>query len=113
MKIARKYGLWLFSDEVYRGLEREAERIPAVCDLYERGVSLGGLSKAYGLAGLRIGWIATPDATLYEKMAAFKDYLSICNSAPERVSRRARACQPGIPPGARAEDRRAQLGLPR
>jgi aspartate/methionine/tyrosine aminotransferase len=82
VKIARKYGLWLFSDEVYRGLEREAERIPAVCDLYERGVSLGGLSKAYGLAGLRIGWIATQDRTLYEKMAAFKDYLSICNSAP-------------------------------
>jgi aspartate/methionine/tyrosine aminotransferase len=82
VKIARKYGLWLFSDEVYRGLEREAERIPAVCDLYERGVSLGGLSKAYGLAGLRIGWIATTDATLYEKIAAFKDYLSICNSAP-------------------------------
>lgn len=82
VKIARKYGLWLFGDEVYRGLEREAERIPAVCDLYERGVSLGGLSKAYGLAGLRIGWIATSDATLYEKMAAFKDYLSICNSAP-------------------------------
>jgi aspartate/methionine/tyrosine aminotransferase len=82
VEIARKNGLWLFSDEVYRGLEREAERIPAVCDLYERGVSLGGLSKAYGLAGLRIGWIATPDPTLYGKMAAFKDYLSICNSAP-------------------------------
>ncbi|MGB6643726.1 MAG: aminotransferase class I/II-fold pyridoxal phosphate-dependent enzyme [Candidatus Cybelea sp.] len=82
VEIARKNGLWLFSDEVYRGLEREAERIPAICDLYERGVSLGGLSKAYGLAGLRIGWIATPDPTLYGKMAAFKDYLSICNSAP-------------------------------
>lgn len=82
VKVARKYGLWLFSDEVYRGLEREAERIPAVCDLYELGVSLGGLSKAYGLAGLRIGWIATTDAALYEKIAAFKDYLSICNSGP-------------------------------
>jgi len=82
VEIARRHGLWLFGDEVYRGTEREAARIPAVVDLYERGVSLGGLSKAYGLAGLRIGWIATRDASLYDRMAGFKDYLTICNSAP-------------------------------
>jgi aspartate/methionine/tyrosine aminotransferase len=80
--IARRHGLLLFSDELYRGLEREAEQIPAVCDLYERGVSLGGLSKAYGLAGLRMGWIATRDRQLYDSLAAYKDYLSICSSAP-------------------------------
>jgi aspartate/methionine/tyrosine aminotransferase len=81
--IARKHGLWLFSDEVYRGSERDpADRIPAVCDLYERGVSLGAMAKTYGLAGLRIGWIATQDADLYDRMAAFKDYLTICNPAP-------------------------------
>jgi aspartate/methionine/tyrosine aminotransferase len=79
---ARSRGLWLFSDEVYRGTEREASRIPAVCDLYERGVSLGGMSKVYGLAGLRIGWIATRDRELYERMCTVKDYLTICNSAP-------------------------------
>jgi aspartate/methionine/tyrosine aminotransferase len=82
VEIARRNGLWLFGDEVYRGLEREAERIPAVCDLYERGVSLGGLSKGYGLAGLRAGWIATSDRALYGRMSAIKDYLTICNSAP-------------------------------
>jgi len=80
--VARKHGLWLLSDEVYRGTEREAERIPGVCDWYERGVSLGGLSKSHGLAGLRIGWSCTRDVQLYERMAALKDYLSICNSAP-------------------------------
>lgn len=80
--IARKHGLWLLGDEVYRGTEREAERIPAVCDWYQRGVSLGGLSKAHGLAGLRIGWSCTRDGALYERMATLKDYLSICNSAP-------------------------------
>jgi aspartate/methionine/tyrosine aminotransferase len=79
---ARRHGLWLFGDEIYRGLEREAERVPAVCDAYERGVSLGGLSKAYGLAGLRVGWISTRDRALYDRIAAFKDYLTICNSAP-------------------------------
>jgi aspartate/methionine/tyrosine aminotransferase len=80
--VARRYGLWLLGDEVYRGTEREAQRIPAVCDWYERGVSLGGLSKAHGLAGLRIGWSCTRDSVLYERMAALKDYLSICNSGP-------------------------------
>ncbi len=80
--VARRHGLWLLGDEVYRGTEREAETIPAVADWYERGVSLAGLSKAHGLAGLRIGWSCTRDGALYERMAAFKDYLSICNSAP-------------------------------
>lgn len=85
VEIARRRELWLFGDEVYRGLEREAERIPAVYELYERGVSLGGLSKAYGLAGLRIGWLVTHDRSLYDRLAAFKDYLTICNSAPSEL----------------------------
>ncbi len=82
IEIARRRGLWLFSDEVYRGSEREAERLPAACDRYERGISLGGTSKMYGLAGLRIGWVATRDRALLERMATIKDYLTICNSAP-------------------------------
>ena len=49
----------LFSDEVYRGLEHDpADRLPAACDLYERAISLNTVSKAYGLPGLRIGWLA-------------------------------------------------------
>jgi len=81
--IARKHGLWLFADEVYRGTERDpADRVPAVCDLYERGISLGAMAKAYGLAGLRIGWIATQDSAMYDRIAAFKDYLTICNPSP-------------------------------
>ena len=83
--VARRHGLWIFADEVYRGTEREAPPSPAIADRYERGVSLGGLSKAYGLAGLRIGWIVTPDRTLYERIASFKDYLSICNAAPSEL----------------------------
>jgi aspartate/methionine/tyrosine aminotransferase len=83
IEIARKHGLWLFADEVYRGTERDpADRVPAVCDLYERGISLGAMAKAYGLAGLRIGWIATRDSSLYDRIATFKDYLTICNPAP-------------------------------
>ena len=80
---ARKHGLWLFSDEVYRGLEYAPEtRLPAACERYERAVSLGVLSKTFGLPGLRIGWVATRDDAIREAMAGFKDYLTICNAAP-------------------------------
>lgn len=83
VEIVRTHDLLLFSDEVYRGLEyRPADRLPAACDLYEQAVSLGVMSKTYGLAGLRIGWVATRSPEIYRAMAAFKDYTSICNSAP-------------------------------
>jgi aspartate/methionine/tyrosine aminotransferase len=83
IEIARRRGLWLVADEVYRGSEHDrADRLPPACDLYERAISLGGTAKAYGLAGLRIGWIATRDSELYDRVAAYKDYLTICNSAP-------------------------------
>ncbi|MDW7671927.1 MAG: aminotransferase class I/II-fold pyridoxal phosphate-dependent enzyme [Bacillota bacterium] len=83
MNMISQHQLLLFSDEVYRCLEHDPDlRLPAACDLYENAVSLGVMSKTYGLAGLRIGWIATRNSTIFNEMAAFKDYTSICNSAP-------------------------------
>lgn len=80
---ARGHGLLLFSDEVYRMMEYDiSDRLPAVADLYEKGFSLGVMSKTFGLAGLRCGWIATRDEESLEKIAAFKDYTTICSSAP-------------------------------
>jgi len=86
--LCRAHGLWLFSDEVYRLLGPYPERqLPQVADLYERGLSLNVMSKAYGLPGLRIGWIATQDRDLLVRMERMKHYLSICNSAPsERLA---------------------------
>jgi aspartate/methionine/tyrosine aminotransferase len=84
--IAREAGAWLFSDEVYRGLEHGADGpLPAAVDMYERGISLGVMSKSFALAGLRIGWIACRDPALLERLAAFKDYTTICSSAPSEV----------------------------
>jgi len=81
--LSEAHGFVVFSDEVYRGLEyTPARRLPAFTDLNERAISLGVMSKTYGLPGLRIGWIATRNQDLYGKMAAFKDYTTICNSAP-------------------------------
>jgi aspartate/methionine/tyrosine aminotransferase len=82
-RIAQERDVYLFSDEVYREIEHDpALRLPAACDLNEKAISLGVMSKSYGLAGLRIGWIATRDARVYERMAGLKDYTTICNSAP-------------------------------
>ena len=81
--IAKQHDIFIFSDEVYRFLEYRAEdRLPAVCDIYDKGVSLGVMSKSFGLPGLRIGWIVTKDNTLLRKMASFKDFTTICSSAP-------------------------------
>ncbi len=86
LQLANEAGISLFSDEVYRGLEyEEHDRWPAAADCAPRSISLGVMSKVYGLAGLRIGWIATHDSELLRRAAAFKDYLSICNSAPAEI----------------------------
>ncbi len=83
VRICRKRGIYLFSDEVFRLIERDPSlRLPQVADVYEKGLSLNVMSKAYGLPGLRIGWIATKDRALLQRMERYKHYLSICNSAP-------------------------------
>ncbi|MGB8213222.1 MAG: aminotransferase class I/II-fold pyridoxal phosphate-dependent enzyme [Anaerolineales bacterium] len=84
--LARKRGITIFSDEMYRLLEYEpAARLPAVCDLYEKGISLSGLSKSFALPGLRMGWLATQESEFMERWLAYKDYTTICNSAPGEI----------------------------
>jgi len=79
-------GICLFSDEMYRHLEIEPGRtLPAACETYERAVSLSGLSKAYGLPGLRIGWLASRDRDFLARAARLKDYTTICSSAPSEI----------------------------
>jgi aspartate/methionine/tyrosine aminotransferase len=84
--MARDLGIYIFSDEVFRQLERRPEAmLPQIADIYELGLSLNVMSKAYGLAGLRIGWIAGKDRELLRRMERVKLYLSICNSAPSEL----------------------------
>ena len=83
VKIARKYDLYLFNDEVYWGLEHNLEdRLPTVASVYEKGISLNVMSKSYGLAGLRYGWIASQDKEFMKELADYKHYLSICSAMP-------------------------------
>ena len=84
--LCRHHGTWLVSDEVYRLTERDpARRLSPAAEAYERGVSIGVLSKAYGLPGLRIGWVACQDAGLIGRVAAFRQYLSVCSAGPSEV----------------------------
>ena len=86
VEVAREADAYLFSDEVYRFLEHDpADRLPAAVDRYEKAVSLGVMSKAFALAGLRIGWISTHDESLFGDLSRFKDYTTICNSAPSEI----------------------------
>jgi len=83
IEIARAKNIIIFSDEVYRELEHHPQyAIPAFADAYENGVSVGVMSKAYGLPGLRIGWIATKNKHILEKVAVLKEYATICNAGP-------------------------------
>ena len=73
----------LFCDEVHRGLELDPERrLPQAADLSPYAVSLNVLSKSYGLAGLRVGWLASRDRSLLERLERRKHCTSICNSGP-------------------------------
>ncbi|MFJ9608095.1 aminotransferase class I/II-fold pyridoxal phosphate-dependent enzyme [Kitasatospora sp. NPDC101176] len=85
-QLCEEHGIRLFSDEVYRGLERDRARaLPQAADLSERALSLNVTSKALGLPGLRIGWIACRDAELRSRLERAKHYTTICNSAPSEV----------------------------
>ncbi|WP_281986662.1 aminotransferase class I/II-fold pyridoxal phosphate-dependent enzyme [Aquimarina aggregata] len=83
VEIARTHNIIIFCDEVYRELEHKSEyTIPAFADIYENGVSVGVMSKTYGLPGLRIGWIASRNSKIIENIAIFKEYTTICNAGP-------------------------------
>ncbi len=84
--LAEERGIHLVSDEVYRFMEFDsARRLPAAADVSPWAVSIGVMSKAYGLAGLRIGWVACADQDLLRRITALKDYTTVCSSAPSEI----------------------------
>jgi hypothetical protein len=79
-RVAEGAGAWVIGDEIYRGAEREADDTPSVWGRYERAIVSSGLSKAYGLPGLRIGWIVGP-AALVDDLWSVHDYTTIAPGA--------------------------------
>ena len=81
VKIARDHGAYIFSDEMYRGLELSKDfQTESLADMYEKTISLRGFSKTIGLPGLRFGWLTLPDGPLYQEIMNWKNYTSMCSN---------------------------------
>ena len=93
VELARSVGAWLLVDEIYRGTEHDGGMSPSFWGTYETVVVTGSLSKAYGLPGLRVGWVLGPEPLL-EELWARKDYTSI-TAASLSYELAARALAPG------------------
>lgn len=78
-RLADNLGAWVMADEVYRGAELGGGISPGLWGRYDKALVIGGFSKAYGLPGLRIGWIVGP-ATVIAECWSYHDYTSICAS---------------------------------
>ena len=87
VEIARAAGAWVLCDEVYRHLTASGEWCESIVDLYEKGISVGSMSKVFSLAGLRLGWIAAHDRELLRSMSSHRDYNHIsCGMFDEAVA---------------------------
>ena len=110
-RVADRVGAWMLSDEIYRGAELDGVETPSMWGRGERVIVTSGLSKAYGLPGLRIGWIVGPPA-LVASLWSYHDYMTIAPGAlsdrlarvalaPERRARcssaRAASCARNLP----------------
>lgn len=76
VELARSVGAYVLADEVYEPLD--ATPFTSVADLYEKGIAVNSLSKTYSAPGIRIGWVATPDAALADQFRKYRDYTMIC-----------------------------------
>lgn len=87
VSIARASGAYLFCDEVYAGVSHCGASCPSVADLYEKGIASGSMSKAFSLAGLRLGWLATHDKAALAQFRKVRDYdLVSCGLFDEEIA---------------------------
>lgn len=85
--IAETVGAYVLSDEVYRGISEDGSYMKSIVDLYEKGLSVGSMSKAFSLAGLRMGWVVTRDKEAMEQMRERRDYDTIsCGVIDDRLA---------------------------
>lgn len=83
LELCSDRGIRVVSDEVHRGLELEpANTLAQAADLAPEALSINVMSKAYGLPGLRVGWVACRDRSVLQRLERAKHYTSICNTAP-------------------------------
>jgi len=86
VNIAQSAGAWIYSDEIYRGAELDGNETPTFFGMYDKVVVNGGLAKAYGLPGVRIGWLVGPKSEI-ENCWHTRDYTSIsCSILSQRIA---------------------------
>lgn len=84
--VAERVGAYVLSDEIYRYSEQdESHRLTTACDIYNRAISLHGMSKVFGMPGERIGWLATHDESARKLLQERKDYTSTCAPATGEI----------------------------
>ncbi|MBN1271642.1 MAG: aminotransferase class I/II-fold pyridoxal phosphate-dependent enzyme [Candidatus Aminicenantes bacterium] len=87
VKLAGSTGAWIFSDEVYQGAEKDGKTTPSFWGRYDKVIVSNGLSKAYGLPGLRTGWIAAP-SDIIDRTWSYHDYTTISlSTVSDRLAR--------------------------
>ncbi|MHA2302793.1 MAG: aminotransferase class I/II-fold pyridoxal phosphate-dependent enzyme [Candidatus Thorarchaeota archaeon] len=77
-EIAADVDAWIISDEIYQGAELESKRTPSIFGLSDKAIVTNSMSKAYGLPGLRLGWILTSAEPLAKELWSYSDYTTIC-----------------------------------
>jgi aspartate/methionine/tyrosine aminotransferase len=80
--ITERAGAMLVNDEVFRLITLDDEPIPSIVDVVENAVSIGDMTKPWGLGGLRVGWIASRRHELLDLLSSARDYSTMCSSAP-------------------------------
>ncbi len=87
VEIAKSVGAYVLSDEVYRGISEDGSYMPSIVDLYDKGVSVGSMSKCFSLAGLRLGWIVARDPEVIRLVLERRDYDTIsCGVLDDRLA---------------------------
>ena len=77
IEVARSVDAYVLCDEVYRGISEDGSYMYSVADLYEKGISIGSMSKSWSMAGVRLGWIVTRDMDLIHRCHERRDYDTI------------------------------------
>ncbi|WP_145086201.1 aminotransferase [Sedimentibacter saalensis] len=77
VEIARSVNAYILSDEVYRGISEDGSYMTSIADIYEKGISVGSMSKIFSLAGLRMGWIVSRSEEVIEACRKRRDYDTI------------------------------------
>lgn len=76
-EIAKQVDAYVLSDEVYRGISEDDSYITSIVDVYDKGISVGSMSKTFSLAGIRLGWIVSQDDDFIQKCLLRRDYDTI------------------------------------